>query len=386
MEINTMTINEISTIVSKLEQEQAEFENATVRCGIIGPSGSGKSSLINAIAGKRIAEVGSVEQTMEPLSFSREGIEFIDLPGCGTPNWPQSTYIERLGLADLDCFIIVTADRVRESDLYLYHELAEERGIPGFLARNKVDASITAEARDNGLSEPQVLEKLRSNLSENIPSSRGEIYLVSAWHPADWDLPKLISDIASSQKSFKQDRFIASMAAWSQEALDQKRGIAEKITFRHALMSAANGLNPIIGLDVTADVAILTRMVKQINSIYGLEEEQIRFTETILPGIKSSPYWAGISQRAMKFSASYLSKTAITAALRRIGTLGAGLTSKLLAKYLPLLGYAVASGIGYKMTISFGENYCAEAESESQAILNEVISQAGREAARSKAA
>ncbi|RLA47055.1 MAG: hypothetical protein DRR42_17850, partial [Gammaproteobacteria bacterium] len=107
-----MYIDEISTIVAKLEQEQAEFENAIVRCGIIGPSGSGKSSLINAIAGRKIAEVGSVEQTMEPLSFCRDGIEFIDLPGCGTPNWPQATYIEQLGLTDLDCFIIVTADRV----------------------------------------------------------------------------------------------------------------------------------------------------------------------------------------------------------------------------------------------------------------------------------
>ncbi|RLA39002.1 MAG: hypothetical protein DRR42_27825, partial [Gammaproteobacteria bacterium] len=94
----------------------------------------------------------------------------------------------------------------------------------------------------------------------------------------------------------------------------------------------------------------------------------------------------GISQRALKFSASYLSKTAITAALRRIGTLGAGLTSKMLVKYLPLLGYAVASGIGYKMTLHFGENYCLDAERESQAILDEVVSQAGREISEPAAA
>lgn len=53
-----------------------ECEKAEVRCGLIGPSGTGKFSLINAIAA-----VGVVETTVGPPGFYAQGNSIHGLPG-----------------------------------------------------------------------------------------------------------------------------------------------------------------------------------------------------------------------------------------------------------------------------------------------------------------
>lgn len=52
---------EIASLEKKLKADLDKFESARIKCGIIGRSGVGKSSLINAIVGEHIAEVGEVE-------------------------------------------------------------------------------------------------------------------------------------------------------------------------------------------------------------------------------------------------------------------------------------------------------------------------------------
>ena len=95
----------IQELIEEIQRMKEEFEKAEVRCGIIGLSGCGKSSLINAIAGERIAEVGAYKDTTsEPQEFSHGGIVFVDLPGCGTKEWPQGSYIRKLGLMSYDLF------------------------------------------------------------------------------------------------------------------------------------------------------------------------------------------------------------------------------------------------------------------------------------------
>ena len=63
--------------LEKFKEELENFKKTKVKCRIIGRSGTGKSSLINAIVGERIAEVGVTETTMEvgkPLSYPEIGL------------------------------------------------------------------------------------------------------------------------------------------------------------------------------------------------------------------------------------------------------------------------------------------------------------------------
>lgn len=48
-----MKIENIESLLDEARKQKDEFENTVVKCGIIGLSGSGKSSLINAIAGEK---------------------------------------------------------------------------------------------------------------------------------------------------------------------------------------------------------------------------------------------------------------------------------------------------------------------------------------------
>ena len=267
-----------------------EYEQAEVKCGIIGMSGSGKSSLINAIAGEKIAKVGSTEQTMEPQELSNGGIIFVDLPGCGTNKWPQKTYVQDLKLLSYDCFILVTHTRFYETDLDLYRTLHDDNRKPCFLVRNKIDSAIKDEKRDNNLSEAETLKKIRSYLLENIEPAPKRVYLTSALEPEKWDLHQLVDDIIDSQEGMKRDRFRADSAAYSRQAVKEKRLVADKVVSWSAVASAANGLNPIPGLDISVDVGILVNMTNQIFRIFGMSPEQTRFVDEKFPELKQSSH------------------------------------------------------------------------------------------------
>eukprot|EP00438_Fugacium_kawagutii_P006749 Skav206594 [mRNA] locus=scaffold4512:54145:57303:- [translate_table: standard] len=67
-----------------------------------------------------------------------------DLPGAGTPNFPQATYLKRMGIRYFDVAILVTSSRFTEAELMLATEL-EKFKVPFFMVRNKVDIDIDSE-------------------------------------------------------------------------------------------------------------------------------------------------------------------------------------------------------------------------------------------------
>lgn len=73
--------------------------------GVMGSSGSGKSSFINAMRGLKgqdagAAKVGVCETTTEPTLYKdprNPNLVYCDLPGVGTPNYPKDdTYLEKI--------------------------------------------------------------------------------------------------------------------------------------------------------------------------------------------------------------------------------------------------------------------------------------------------
>jgi len=356
----------IRDFAARCQQKIEEFENTKVCCGLIGHSGSGKSSLINAIAGERIAAVGVVETTSDPQEYVHKGITFVDLPGCGTQKWPKDRYIEKLGLAEFDCFLLVTAQRLYENDIYLYRALIA-MGKPCFVVRNMVDRAIEDGDYDNGLSEEDtkriIVEDIRSQL---VPDSPGFIYLTSARHPARYDLKVLLADISTSLEGLKRERFVADMAAYSKQALGKKRQVANERIPLYAGLAAANGINPIPGLDVSADIGILIRLGSEVANIYGLTSNQFAFVKRLL-GSNALP---SLLSKITQFATKYLAREGVFALLRQIAKQEA---ARQVTKYVPFVGPLIAAGIGWQATFIFGEQLVAEAEQLAADILREII-------------
>ncbi len=357
----------IRDFASRCREKIEEFEKTQVRCGLIGPSGSGKSSLINAIAGERIAQVGVVETTNDPLELSHRGITFVDLPGCGTRRWPKETYVERLNLASYDCFLLVTAQRFYENDVFLFQQL-RTLGKPCFVVRNMIDRAIEDGRHDHGHDEAETRRIIEQDIREELlPDPPERVYLTSARQPSLHDLQDLLVDIGSALAGLKQSRFVADMAAYGQDALQRKRKVAQERIPPYAGLAAANGsLNPVPGLDLAADVSLLLKLGEEIASIYGLTSSQFDYIKRLL-GPRALP---SLLAKVAQFGTRYLAREGLVGLLKRLASRE---VSRQSTRWIPMAGPLIAAGIGWQSTFMLGEQLVDEAESLAAEILNDIV-------------
>lgn len=344
---------------ARLRKMQREFEESTVRLGIIGESGSGKSSLINAIVGRYVAPVGAlIETTQEPQEVPVDGLTLVDLPGCGTPNWPRETYIQRLKLLNnYDGFILVTAHRLKECDALLYQELARKAGKPFFVVRSHFDQAVAAhpQPQARGIITAHIREQLRAD-------GRMPVYMVSSVGEEHYDLEHLILNVRNSLSDWKQVRFMMAAHAYGEETLAKKRQAAEKVVGVYAGLAAANALNPIPGLDIGVDIGLLTRMARYVISAYGLRKEQV---EALQGDAKKRTYaYKALHEVADRFT-PYLTERFVLSALRRVGVKAAARES---AKWVPVVGTLISAGLGYQLAAHYGSKLIQDCESATKEV------------------
>jgi predicted GTPase/uncharacterized protein (DUF697 family) len=351
------------------KEKMAEFDKATVRCGVIGIAGSGKSSLINAIAGEQICATGCTEVTQEEQEYQHHGLIFVDLPGCGTEKHPRDSYVSQRNLAAYDLFIIVTTNRWRQDDTYLVAEL-QKMHKQFFVVRSMFDHAVAAEWRDNRLSESEVRAKIERDLLGQLRDvGTTKVYLVSAWHPTQYDLEALLEAVARALDGVKRQRFYADMAAIGEAGLKRKREVLTNLLPYYAGAAAANGINPIPGLDVAADIAILLKFAHEVASVYGLDKKQMEFVARML-GAERLP---AVAAKVAQFSAKYLAKEGLVLLLKQVATRAA---SKEFVKFVPFVGPLIAAGIGWKTTFMLGEDLIDEAEQLAREVLDAVAQSA----------
>ena len=347
-----------------MSKEKREYDSTSIKCGIVGRSGVGKSSLINAITGQKLAPVGSSkETTKEAQEFIHRGLVFVDLPGCGTKTFQTHDYVNRLKLENYDLFIFVTESRFFQDDETIYSQLMALNK-PCFLLRSKFDLALENAAHDGCTSTPDELKSeieadIRSNLE---PLQVGRIYMVSSRKPALYDLPDLLDDIVNSFSGIKRMRLENDFAAWSRKSLELKKNNAMRIAAWYASLSALNGLNPIVGLDVALDLAMLRTLGQEVAAIYNITPEQKDYWQSLLRG----PEGTVLANKIVQVIGKYGSSTAIELVLKSIAKRS---TVTSLSKFVPFAGSAVACGAGYVLTYRFGENLVNEYHSLAEEIL-----------------
>ncbi len=358
-QLNNLTPTQI---VENFKKDLEDFKNAKVKCAIIGRSGTGKSSLINAIVGEEIAKVGEVETTKDVMEIEHKGFLISDLPGCGTDNFQRDEYMEEFEIEDYDCVILVTSDRFYEDDLFLIDELTKIKK-PTYAVRTKIDFSVDRGKRRD-VSEEETLSTVREDLETNLAGYRVEgIYLTSSDLPTEYDLSELLEDIYSSLKGHQKQRFLADISITSEAVLQKKRELVEKIVSKYSTIAAANGLNPIPCADIAVDLGLLVKMSNDVKDIYGLNEKDLSLVKQLI----SKEGFKSIGGKVSQYAVKYGGKQAIMAILKRMS---ASVATKSFSKWIPFVGQAVAAGIGFKMTSSIGKDMINDAEEVAQEILN----------------
>ena len=99
-------------------------------------------------------------------------------------------------------------------------------------------------------------------------------------------------------------------------------------------------------------------MSNDITAIYGLNKEDQEYYKELVDLPNQVKLKAALS-KAAQYLAKYGAKEAIMILLKRFA---ASVATKSLSKWVPLVGQAIAAGIGFKMTSSLGEDMIEEGE------------------------
>ena len=120
------------------------------------------------------------------------------------------------------------------------------------------------------------------------------------------------------------------------EAVEQSR----KLLHRKALMAAVASATPIPGLDMAVDAALLSRLIPQISSNFGLSDSQI----ARLSPAKRAKVQNTVNMLGGVLIGKLISKDVI---MRSAKAVGVRLTAQQASKYVPLAGQAIAAALGY---------------------------------------
>jgi uncharacterized protein (DUF697 family) len=113
-----------------------------------------------------------------------------------------------------------------------------------------------------------------------------------------------------------------------------------RLVSRRALMAAGVSIVPLPGIDWLTDIAVLMRLIPDINHAFGLTPQQI---ERLAPDRRVVVYKA-ISAGGGVLIGKLVTRDLIVSALRLVGV---RLTTQQAAKFVPIAGQAVSAALTY---------------------------------------
>jgi len=193
----------LADLLQSRRRQTLPYIGVAANVAVIGISGVGKSSFINAIRGLTAddvgaAKVGVVETTMEITPYTHPDhpqIKFWDLPGVGTDQFPQAEYLSRISVDRYDFFIIMTASRFFETDTWIVKEITR-RGRKFVFVRTKVDQDVRSNRRAHPRthSEAAVIEEILMSTKQHLSDSGqsdAEVFLIDSYVPRKYDFERL---------------------------------------------------------------------------------------------------------------------------------------------------------------------------------------------------
>ncbi|RSL42716.1 hypothetical protein CEP54_015388 [Fusarium duplospermum] len=147
---------------------------------ICGPSGSGKSSLLNALRGIRnidpdAARVGTTETTIEKQEYQAaacfDRLSLVDFPGAGTQRMPSERYFVANKLYCYDTILIMCGERFGEIEISVVKAcIVQQKRFA--IVRSRSDETIRRVEEDRGISHD---EAKRLYIQDEVNAIVGEL-------------------------------------------------------------------------------------------------------------------------------------------------------------------------------------------------------------------
>jgi hypothetical protein len=143
--------------------------------------------------------------------------------------------------------------------------------------------------------------------------------------------------------------------------LDAVVARSRKMVTRRALASAGAVLVPLPGIDIAADMALLTELIPAINREFGLTPDQI---DELSPRIKVLVYKAIVAFGGAMVG-RVITRDLILQALVKVGM---RVTTKTAARLVPVAGQAVSAGLSFTAMRLVGESHIRDCRRVIEAI------------------
>lgn len=318
---------------------------------------------------KGAAKVGVTECTKEVQRYEdpdNANIEYWDLPGMGTHNFPAKTYFQDVKLNEYDTFVIFIDTRFREDDLELVRKITSH-GKKYFFVRSKIDQDVTSTKTSDpeSFNEAAVLAEVRSECSEKLGdllSNEEKIFLISCHgfekcrekcgeecgkkcgekcgekYLEKYQLEPLIKANRDALHQNQRDAMIRLLQTASKKALEEKVQALGGGKWKAALCSGAAASIPF--LSAAVDVGLIVKEFKGYKHQLGIPEEGSGEFEKLDPKSKAKVH------TFLKLLAEIATK-----GIAAVGILAAEATIEQVFSYIPL-------GLFIACPLSFGTTYC----------------------------
>ena len=125
---------------------------------------------------------------------------------------------------------------------------------------------------------------------------------------------------------------------------------SRKLLNKRAMVAAAASAVPVPGLDWMVDAAMLSKLIPEINKEFGLTPQQLDRLEPQ----KRDQVQKAVTMVGSVLIGKFISRDLVIKAATKIGV---RLTTKQVAKYVPLAGQIVSAAVGYAAIRYFGEEH-----------------------------
>ncbi len=135
-----------------------------------------------------------------------------------------------------------------------------------------------------------------------------------------------------------------------------------RLVTRRALLAAGVAMVPLPGVDWLADIAVLMRLLPEINAAFGLSPEQV---ERLAPKRRVAVY------KALSATGGLLAGRLVTRGLvlHLLKLVGLRLSVQQAAKYLPIAGQAVSAALTFSALKVVCHQHIAQCEAVSRQLL-----------------